>query len=318
MPPVGQPEGLSLASVLDRVHARQEQIYSGADHPDHLRAFGCDVIEGRGRFVDPHSLAVDGRIITARRYCIATGSRPAIPPISALDRVPFLTNETVFDLAELPPRLLVVGGGPVGVELGQAFARLGSAVTIVERLPRLLPSDDAEIAELLRRGLENEGLSIVTDATVTEVDRSGDEIRLSVDVGGSRAWLTGDTLLIAVDRRPNVADLNLDEAEMAYDRQRGIKVNAALRTTNPRIYAYGDVIGRYPLTHLAIYEAGIVLRNALFPLTTKARYAAVLWAVFTDPEVAHLGLTEAAAQTCRRRGLRPRRPTHRPLRCSPP
>lgn len=296
LPAGGPPEGLALASVLNRVHARQERIYAESDHPDHLRALGCDVIAGRGRFISPDSLAVDGRIITARRYCIATGSRPAIPPISGLDRVPFLTNETVFDLAELPPRLLVVGGGPVGVEIGQAFARLGSAVTIVEMLPRLLSRDDAEIADLLRRALESEGLTVITSATITKVERVDSEIQVHVDVGGHPGLLTCDALVIAAGRRPNVEDLNLEEAEVAYDLTRGIKVNAALRTTNPRIYACGDVIGRYPFTHLAIYEAGIVIRNALFPFAAKARYGAVPWAVFTDPEVAHLGLTEEEAQ----------------------
>lgn len=296
LPMGGLPEGLALASVLDRVHARQKRIYAESDHPDRLRALGCDVIEGRGRFVGSDCLAVDGRIITARRYCIATGSRPAIPPISGLDRVPFLTNETVFDLTELPPRLLVVGGGPVGVELGQAFARLGSAVTIVEMLPRLLPRDDTEIADLLRRALESEGLTVVTSATVTKVEHVNGAIRVHVDTGGYLEPLTCDALLVATGRRPNVEDLNLEEAEVAYDLTRGIKVDAALRTTNPRIYACGDVIGRYLFTHLAIYEAGIVIRNALFPFAAKARYDAVPWAVFTDPEVAHLGLTEEEAQ----------------------
>ena len=296
LPAGGAREGLALASVLNRVHARQERIYAESDHPDHLRALGCDVIAGRGRFVTPNRLAVDGRIITARRYCIATGSRPAIPPISGLDRVPFLTNETVFNLAELPPRLLVVGGGPVGVELGQAFARLGSAVTIVEMLPRLLSRDDAEITDLLRRTLESEGLSVVTNATVTEVHRVGGETRVRVDAGGHLESLTCDALLIATGRRPSVEGLNLEEAEVAYDITRGITVNTGLRTTNPHIYACGDVIGRAPFTRVALYEAGIVIRNALFPFAAKARYDAVPWAVFTDPEVAHLGLTEAEAQ----------------------
>lgn len=296
--PIFEQRGeVDLGRVMDRIAALQQQIYEESDSPDHLRALGCDVLEGRGRFVAPDELLVDGQTVRARTFCIATGSRALVPPIDGLDAVPYLTNETIFtELRELPRRLLVIGGGPVGTELGQALARLGSAVTITELEPRLLPREDPELGELLCEALEADGLRIRTGVTVTRVTAEGGRGCATVDVDGGREEIEFDALLVATGRRPNIEGLGLDAAGVACEETGSIKVDRFLRTTNRRIYACGDVIGRQYSTHAAGYEATTVLRNALFPLRSKANYDLVPAVTFTDPEVASVGLTEEQAR----------------------
>ena len=296
LPPLGPCPDLDFARVIDRVHAIQHRIYEADDSPEVLRARGCDVIEGFGRFTSPTTLLVGDRVITARAFCIATGSHPNVPPIEGLDRVDYLTNRSVFEMRTLPRRLVVIGAGPIGLELGQALARLGATVTLLEMAPHILPREDPELSAVLRRQLEAEGIVIHTEATVTAVDEVDGVKRVSATLEGESQTFECDAILVAIGQRPNVESMGLEEAGVEYDPRVGIKVDETLRTTAAGIYACGDVLGRFPFTHMAGYEAGVVMRNALFPYRQTADYSAVPWATFTEPEVARVGLTETEAR----------------------
>ena len=309
-----RPDGpVDLGRVLREVHALQHAIYQRADSPERLRALGCDVIEGNARFASPRELLVDGEPLDTRAVCVATGSRPLIPPIAGLDEIDYLTNESVFtELDELPARLLVVGGGPIGVELGQAFARLGSAVTLVTMEERLLVEEDAELSQLLGEALAEEGVRVLTSCAVASVERGeggGRATLRRVGEGGAAAaggppeTLAFDALLLATGRRPNVDGLGLEAAGVVIERG-APRVDGRLRTSNPRVYAAGDVLGRHGFTHAAAYEASIVLRNAVFPGRARASYEALPRATFTDPEIAHVGLTEEQARARHGDGVR--------------
>jgi pyruvate/2-oxoglutarate dehydrogenase complex dihydrolipoamide dehydrogenase (E3) component len=222
---------------------------------------------------------------------IATGSRPLIPPLPGLEEAGYLTNESVFSLRELPARLVVLGGGPIGLELAQAFARLGSEVSIVERLPHLLPQEDPELADALRDMLIAEGIRVHTETSAERVRLAG-QTRV-VDCSGGLS-LEADQLLVAVGRRPALERLNLEAAGVEYDRH-GISVDRRMRTSRKHIFACGDVCGPYAFTHMAEYQAGIVLSNAVFRFPKKAHYGVVPWVTYTDPELARVGLTARQA-----------------------
>lgn len=273
------------------------------DSPERFRGLGVEVIFGSGQFADRQTFEVNGRRLKARAFVIATGSRPAIPPIPGLQEAGYLTNEQVFSLQQRPQSLAVIGGGPIGCELGQAFSRLGCGVTIIASSDRLLPKEDPEAAQVVQNQFESEGIRVLTKARAERVE---------VVDGKKYVWAAGekiavDEILVAAGRQPNVESLNLEPAGvethqkgesgygLSFKGKQGIRVNAKLQTTNPRIYACGDVIGGYQFTHVASYEASVVLKNALFLPVTKANYRAIPWATFTDPELARVGLTEQQA-----------------------
>ena len=283
--------------VSDHVQAVVERIQAH-DDPQRFRDYGCEVIFGKATFVDSHSVRVNDQLIAGRRFVIATGSQPFVPPIEGLQDAGYLTNEDLFSLRDLPARLLVLGGGPVGLEMAQALARLGSEVRVVERLPQLLPVEDTEVADALKAELESEGLMVHTSTSVERVSRHGGETR--VECGNETAF-AADALLVAVGRRPVVEGLGLDTAGVAHD-ARGIQVDRRQRTSQNHIYACGDVCGPYPLTHVAEYQAGIVISNAVFRIPKKADYRVVPWVTYTDPELARVGLTE---QQARDKGIEP-------------
>ncbi|MCC6611021.1 MAG: mercuric reductase [Burkholderiales bacterium] len=266
------------------------------DDPERFRSYGCEVLFGAPRFVDPHTLDIDGTTLRAKRFVIATGSRPAVPPIDGLAEAAYLTNLDVFSLDRLPARLVVLGGGPVGLELAQALARLGSRVTIVEMADALLPREDPEVTARLRARLEAEGIAIHTATGAQRVRASGSakvvECRRRLD--GQNVTIEADAILVAAGRRPNVEGLGLEAAGVAYS-ERGIGVDRRLRTSAKHVYACGDVCGPYPFTHMAEYQAGIVIANAVFRLPKRADYRVVPWVTFTDPELARVGLTEREA-----------------------
>lgn len=287
---------------LERVMARVREVVAHIqthDDPERFRDYGVDVRFGEARFVDPHTVTLGESVLRAHRFVIATGSSPAIPPIDGLEAVGYLTNETVFNQSQLPRRLAVLGGGPVGVELAQAFARLGSEVTLVEMGERLLTNDDAELAEELTEALRAEGIDVRTNTAVQAVAPDDGAKRLQCAAAEGEQMLHVDEILVATGRQPNVASVGLDDAGVDYDR-RGIGVDARMRTSARHIFACGDCCGPFPLTHVAEYQAGIVIANAVFRWPKKADYRVIPWVTYTDPELAHVGLTEAAA---RERGM---------------
>jgi pyruvate/2-oxoglutarate dehydrogenase complex dihydrolipoamide dehydrogenase (E3) component len=302
---LGLDAGLSpvdLGAVADSIQRAIQTIHDQTDNPAHYQRLGVDVGFGHVRFLSGDRLALNGRPVRAKRFLIATGSHPTVPDIPGLEDGDYQTNETIFALRTLPVRLAVIGGGPVGSELGQAFARLGSQVTILQRAERLLPRDEPEAAELLRARLEAEGVTVVTRASVTGIARSdGSKVVAfstphAPDTGGQPQEVAVDELLVAVGRSPNVAGLDLEAAGVRYDPRTGISVDRRLRTTNPRIYAAGDVIGDYRFTHAAALHARTAVRNALFPGGAALDERVMPWATFTEPEVAHVGLTEEQAR----------------------
>jgi pyruvate/2-oxoglutarate dehydrogenase complex dihydrolipoamide dehydrogenase (E3) component len=281
---------IDLAKVNEHVRSIIERIQQH-DDPERFRAYGCEVIFGHAEFIDSHSIQVGDRRIAGRRFVIATGSGPFIPPIDGLEDAGFITNETLFSLRQLPGRLVVLGGGPVGLEMAQAFSRLGSHVTIVERLPHLLPHEDPELAESLRELLQAEGIIIHTGTSAEKV--SAEDGRRTVACSGDLR-LEADQILVAVGRRPTVDGMGLDAAGVEHD-SRGIKVDDRMRTSRKHIFACGDVCGPFPFTHMAEYQAGIVISNAVFRFPKKTDYSVVPWVTYCDPELGRVGLTEQQA-----------------------
>ena len=264
------------------------------DSKERFNGLGVRVIEGAACFKDRDTVAVgDGIEIAARRFVIATGSSPLLPPITGLDGVPYLTNESVFDLATRPEHLIVIGAGAIGLELAQAFRRLGSAVTVLEAA-QPLAREDAECAAIVLDALAREGVVVCSKVAVARVERAGAKIK--VVLGDDGAAIEGSHLFIATGRKPNVDGLALERAGIACDGN-GIAVDKGLKTSNRRVYAIGDVAGRGQFTHLANYQAGLVIRNALFRLPVKINADLVPRVTFTDPELAHVGLTETEARS---------------------
>lgn len=286
------PPQVDFASV----HARVRDVIATIapnDSVERFTALGVTVIAAEGRFLDQRTLAAGEARIRARRFVVATGSSPLLPPIPGLADIEALTNESVFDLTRLPHRLAVIGGGPIGVELAQAFNRLGSQVVVIEAM-KALGREDPEIAAPALRALRGEGVELRETTTVTRVERRADGARLHLEGPGSAAAIDADRVLVAAGRVANVSGLGLEAAGVAFS-ARGIGVDARLRTSNWRIYAIGDVAGGLQFTHVAGWHAGLVVRSILFRLRAKADARAIPRAVYTDPEIAAVGMTEDEA-----------------------
>ena len=265
------------------------------DSVERFTGLGVQVIQTAAAFLDKSTVVAGDKRIKAHRFVIATGSSPAIPPIPGLDSIPYFTNETIFDNPQRLDHLIVIGGGPIGLELAQAHLRLGSRVTVLEAF-KALGKDDPELSDVVLARLRSEGVDLREGAKVERVDQLPDRgIRLTIATAAGIEVLDGTHILVATGRRPNVQDLNLEAAGIKYDR-RGIQVNKGLVTSNSRVFAIGDVVGGPQFTHMANYHAGIVFRRALFRLPAKVRDDHVPWVTFTDPELAQIGLTEQAAR----------------------
>lgn len=264
------------------------------DSVERFTGLGVTVIQATGRFVDRNTVIAGDKAIRARRFCIATGSSPLIPPIPGLDRVPYFTNETIFSNEQVLPHLIVIGGGPVGLEIAQAYLRLGSRVTVLEG-QKALGKDDPELSTVVLRRLAAEGLVIREGAKAEAVEGRAGAVRVAIATGNGNEVVEGTHLLIAAGRTPNVEDLKLDAAGIKYDR-RGIQVSPGLVTSNRKVFAIGDVIGGQQFTHVANYHAGIVLRRAVFRVPATASTSNIPWVTFTDPELAGVGLTEDQAK----------------------
>jgi len=283
---------VDFAAVKDHVEAVIAGI-APHDSQERFEGLGVTVIRAHARFTARDAVEAGGRRIEARRFVIATGSRPAAPPIPGLGDVPYLTNETVFALRERPARLLVLGGGPIGMEMAQAHRRLGCEVVVIEG-SRVLGRDDPEIAEIAVARLRAEGVEIVEGAPVAKAETTvGGGVALESKDG--RRW-EGTHLLVAAGRKANVEDLGLEAAGVARAKA-GIEVDKGLRTSNRRVYAIGDVAGGLQFTHVAGWHAGLVIRSALFRLPVKADTRAVPWVTYTEPEIAQVGMTEGEART---------------------
>lgn len=289
--------GIDFSAVKDHV----ENVIAGIAPHDSVERFeglGVDVIAGHARFVSASEVAVGERTIAARRFVIATGSRPFVPPIPGLDTVPYYTNETIFGLREQPGHLIVIGGGPIGMEMAQAHRRLGSRVTVIEAA-RALGKDDPELAAIALERLRAEGIEIVEEQGAERIAATDGGITVTTADGTVH---DGTHLLVAVGRKANTDDLGLEAAGIETTRS-GVKVDAALKTTNRRVYAIGDAAGGLQFTHVASYQAGIVVRSALFGLPAKAATNHIPWATYTDPELAAVGMTEAEARKTHGRNL---------------
>ncbi len=281
---------ISYAAAKDHVHDVIAQI-EPMDSQDRFEGFGVKVIREYGTFLSPTQVQAGQYVITARRVVIATGSSPLVPPIPGLDQVPYFTNETIFDLREKPDHLLIIGGGPIGMEMAQAHVRLGSKVTVIEAL-QALGKDDAEAAAVVLDSLRAEGVAIHEHAMVAQVRETNGAIEVVTENGEIYA---GSHLLVAAGRKANIERLNLEAAGI--DRIRnGVKTDESLRTTNRKVYAIGDVAGGLQFTHVAGYHAGIIIRSALFGLPSKAKTNHIPWATYTDPELAQVGMTEDQAR----------------------
>ncbi len=282
------------ARVHDHVHGVIAAIAPN-DSVARFEGLGVKIIQAEARFIGPREVAAGDTSVRARRFVVATGSSPMVPPIPGLDGTPYFTNETIFDNRAAIGHLIVIGGGPIGVELAQAHRRLGAEVTVIE-MARILPKDDAELVDIVRRRLMREGVTLCEGVAVERVEptRKG----VAVTVGGSAlgaARIEGSHLLVATGRRPNIGALDLDAACIAHS-PGGIEVDRRLRTSNQRIYAMGDVAGGYQFTHVAGYHAGVVLKNALFRLPARVSEAAVTWVTYCRPELASVGLSETRAR----------------------
>jgi len=282
--------GMGWKAAHDHVHATIATI-EPHDSVERFKGLGVQVIQEYGSFINPREVQAGAHIIRARRFVIATGSSPFVPQIPGLENIPFETNETIFDLKEKPGHLLVIGGGPIGMEMAEAHRALGCEVTVIEGM-KAFGKDDPELAGVVLEKLRGDGIAVEEDAMAAEI--RGEPGAIEVEVKDGRIF-KGTHLLMAVGRSPNTERLALDKAGIEPTRG-GIKVDAGLRTTNRRVYAIGDVAAGLQFTHVAGYHAGVIIRSMLFGLPSKAKTAHIPWVTYTSPELAQVGLTEAEAR----------------------
>lgn len=293
-PAVAEAARGDFAAAMERMRRIRAGI-SVHDGAPRFQGLGIDVFLGGGRFVAPDAVEVEGQLLRFRRAVIATGGRAAVPPVPGLAESGYLTNETVFNLTELPARLAVIGGGPIGCELAQAFARFGTEVTVLDKDAHVLIREDADAAEVVQKAMLRDGVRLELNAKLLEVRREGDVCTLVFESGGTRRELAVDRILVAAGRTPNLEGLGLEAAGIAFT-PKGVQVDDRLRTTNKAVYACGDVASRYQFTHIADAQARIVIQNALFHGRSKASALTIPWCTYTSPEIAHVGMYEKDAK----------------------
>lgn len=291
------PSGVKVnfPAVMERMRRLRSEI-SPHDSAARFRDLEIDVFLGEGRFIGGDAVEVDGTTLRFKKAVIATGARAATPPIPGLVEAAFLTNETVFSLTELPRRLAVIGAGPIGCELSQAFARFGSEVFLLEAGNGVLPREDRDAAQRVEKSLRRDGVRLLVGCKIVRAEKRGDGKVIHLEHDGNPKELAADEILVGVGRAPNVEGLNLDAAGVEFDPRQGVHVNDRLRTTNPRIYAAGDICSRFKFTHAADAMARTAIRNALFLGRAKASALCIPWCTYTSPEIAHVGLYEHQAQ----------------------
>ena len=296
---IQEPLEVDFPAVMQRMRQLRANI-SYHDSIQRFQQLGVDVFLGEGRFLGERKIKIEGHILRYKKAVIATGTRPAIPLVPGLETAGFLTNETVFSLTKLPSRLAVIGGGPIGCELAQAFQRFGCKISLFERNSHILNREDAEAAESLQAAFIREGIRLVLDSTIERVEVTATGKRLDFITNGDRGSIVVDEILIGAGRTPNVEGLNLEAVGVVYDNHKGVKINDYLQTTNPRIYAAGDICLAWKFTHTADAAARIVIKNILFSPFGLGRSRlsdlVIPWCTYTDPEIAHVGLYEHEAK----------------------
>ena len=289
MSPLFSPSG-----VLKHVRSIQAKI-GEHDAPERFQEKGVEVVFGSPRFLDPYRIQVGDRIMESKKFVLATGGRPHVFPIPGLKETGYISNEDVFLLNELPASLIHIGGGPISIELCQAFTRLGVKVTVLDKAPQIMPREDEDMVAVIRSRLENEGVRFATGVDITGVKKEGDKKVVTYERDRKVDKVRGDEILVALGRAANVDGLDLEKAGIEYT-PKGVVVDEHFRTTAKNIWAVGDVKNKFLFTHVAEFEARIVVQNALFPFKKKANYRVVPWTTFTDPELARVGLSEEEAK----------------------
>jgi len=295
---LGLPTGVGVKPDLGRIMEHVRKLINSmaqSENEETFQKMGIDVYPGRSYFVSKNILSVNGKEISSKYFIICTGSLPVIPHIETLQNVPYLTNTNFWDQDELPLRTLIMGAGPIGIELGQALSRLGSEVYIATRSDAILKKEDDEIALTMKKILMDEGLKFLNNVRIKQFEKDGSQIIVRYDKNGAAVELVVDTVLAAIGRKPNIAGLKLENAGIEYKKE-GIIVNDELKTTAENIYACGDVIGKYLFTHAASYYAEIAVNNILKMEKASISQVVMPWVTFTDPEIAHVGMTEKEAR----------------------
>lgn len=290
----GQPSDFRF--IKNKLDTLRQKIYKEADDPDKFRKMGIDVEEGEAKFLNKNTIQITygngkTREISSRYFIIATGSKTLIPPIDGIDRTPYLTNQTLFEIKKLPESMVIVGAGPVGTEMAQAFQRLGTKVTVVDMQDRVLPNDIPEFAALLKQHLEKEGVSYRLGSRIQSVDGDEDRLKIVIEKDGKREDIEAEKLLMATGRGASYQSLSLEAAGVKSGEQ-GITVNDKCRTSRRNIYAVGDVTGLYQFTHMSEHMAKVAVSNALLKVPMKIDHKHVPWCTYTDPEMAHVGATQ--------------------------
>ncbi|MGB5156027.1 dihydrolipoyl dehydrogenase family protein [Desulfobacterium sp. N47] len=292
-------EGVDMKALMQRVQGVIREI-EPHDSAQRFKSLGVDVISGQAQITGPNSIKADGREISAKYIVIATGSEAIVPPIKGLLETKHYTNRDIFSLEKLPEKLVILGGGPIGLELGQGFCHLGSKVAVIDMAPKLFTKDDREVGALMEKIMRSDGMEFYLGATIVEIRKDGESTFVRISKDGKDTYLEFDTLLVALGRAAVTDGLGLADAGVATDKRGYIITNKRQQTSTPSIYACGDICGPYQFTHMAGYQAGIILRNIIFKLPAKANYSAVPWVTYAMPEVAHVGYTE---DTAREKGL---------------
>jgi pyruvate/2-oxoglutarate dehydrogenase complex dihydrolipoamide dehydrogenase (E3) component len=286
---------VNFADVAKRIRSVIDTIQKH-DSEERFCSLGVRVVFGDATFTDEHSVGIDGKKYSARTWVLATGSSPSVPPIEGIESTPYITNKEIFSLHDLPKSLIIIGAGPIAIEMAQAFCRLGTKVTVVQRSGQILSREDRDMAELVTRVLQSEGIEFHLNVSLQKTENLGGEKGVVIkDKEGATKSLRAEQILIALGREANTAGLGLEGISMTFDRK-GIPVDSRMRTNHKHIYAAGDATGRYQFTHAAGYEGGVVLSNAVLRLPKKADYTYLPWCTYSDPELASIGMNEMRAK----------------------
>ncbi len=291
----GEP-GIDFKKVIEHVHKIRDEVYEDADRPEIYEEMGIEVVEGDASFIDAHTIEIkskDGEVrkVTSRFFFIAAGGSAFVAPIDGIDSVNYLTNDGLFDIEKLPEELVIIGGGPIGTEMSQAFSNLGSKVTVIDMAESIMVNDDPELTEILFKELKKQDIHYELGASVISVSEADNKVNVHIEVDGTEKTISGDKLLMATGRKPNLDNLGLDEAGVEYTKK-GITINNSCRTNKKNIYAIGDIASKYKFTHMSEHMAKIATTRAMLKIPMKMDLKHITWATFTTPEVAHVGATE--------------------------